>query len=159
MVDLLGRAGHLDEAENFIKKMPLEPDTGVWGALLGACRIYCNMELAERVSKHLLELEPNNAGNYVLLSNICAADGRWEDVKKVRAMLKDRGLKKSPGWSWIEIKNRVHAFLAGDRSHPQSEKIYAVLENLAGKMEEAGYVPNPEELEEKEYVSPATARS
>eukprot|EP01018_Ginkgo_biloba_P030288 Gb_21435 [translate_table: standard] len=158
MVDLLGRAGHLDEAHDFIKKIPVEPDAGVWGALLGACRIHSNFELGESVLERLIELEPENAGNYVLLSNIYAAAERWDEVAKVRKMLKDKGVKKSPGCSWIEIENMVHAFLVRDRSHPQGEKIYAMLENLAGEMKEAGYMPNTSfvlhdvEDEEKEYI-------
>eukprot|EP01018_Ginkgo_biloba_P037418 Gb_09410 [translate_table: standard] len=142
MVDLLGRAGHLYEAQVFIEKMPLKPDTSVWGALLGACRIHCNIELGKRVAECLFYLEPENAGFYVLLSNIYAASGKWDDVAKIRTMMKDRGVKKTPGCSLIEVSNRVHAFLVGDRSHPQSEKIYAMLETLAGQMKEAGYAPN-----------------
>eukprot|EP01018_Ginkgo_biloba_P004839 Gb_17077 [translate_table: standard] len=142
MVDLLGRAGHLDEAQDFIKKMPIQPDAGVWGALLGACRIHCNIDLGGRVAEHLFDLEPENPGYYVLLSNIYAAAGRWNDAAKVRTMMKGRGLKKTPGCSFIEVNNRIHSFLVGDRSHPQSEKIYTMLETLAGQMKEAGYVPN-----------------
>eukprot|EP01018_Ginkgo_biloba_P008748 Gb_09146 [translate_table: standard] len=142
MVDILGRAGHLDEAHNFIKKMPIEPDAGVWGTLFAACRIHRNIELGEYVAERLFDLKPENAGYYVLLSNLYAADGRWNDVAKVRRMLKDRGLKKMPGCSWIEVKNQVHAFIGGDKSHPQSEKIYAMLESLVGQMKEAGYVPD-----------------
>eukprot|EP01018_Ginkgo_biloba_P028506 Gb_30190 [translate_table: standard] len=158
MVDLLGRAGHLEEALNFIKKMPVEPDAGVWGALLGACRIHCDIKLGEHVAQRLIALEPNNAGNYVLLSNIHAAAGRWDDVAKVRALMKDRALKKNPGCSWIEVKNRLHAFLVGDKSHPQSEKIYGLLDSLDGQMKEAGYVPDTNfvlhdvEEEEKEHI-------
>eukprot|EP01018_Ginkgo_biloba_P039769 Gb_41015 [translate_table: standard] len=142
MVDLLGRAGHLDEAQGFIRKMPLEPDAGVWGALLGACRIHCNIELGECVAEYLFDLEPEHSGYYVLLSNIYAAAGRWDDMEKVRTIMKDRGVKKTPGRSLIEINNEVHAFLVGDKSHPQSEKIYAMLDTLAWQMEEAGYVPD-----------------
>eukprot|EP01018_Ginkgo_biloba_P013907 Gb_04460 [translate_table: standard] len=142
MVDLLGRAGLLDEAYNFIKQMPINPSIGVWGALLGACRIHCNIELGERAAEHLFDLQPENAGYYVLLSNLYAAAGRWDDVVKVRTMMKEHGLKKTTGCSLIEINNRVHGFIVGDRSHPQSDKIYAMLETLARQMEEAGYVPN-----------------
>eukprot|EP01018_Ginkgo_biloba_P026114 Gb_35645 [translate_table: standard] len=157
MVDLLGRAGQLDEAEKFIQNMPLKPIGGVWGALLSACRIHCNVELGERVAQHLFELEPYNAGNFVMLSNIYAAAGRWDAVAKVRNMMRHRGLKKNPGCSWIEIKNNVHSFLAGDRSHPQSNQIYKTLESLAEQMKEAGYVPatnfvlHDVEEEDKEY--------
>eukprot|EP01018_Ginkgo_biloba_P020817 Gb_00206 [translate_table: standard] len=146
MVDLLGRAGHLDEAHNFIKKMPLEPDANVWGALLGACRIHCNVELGERVAKCLFDLEPEDAGFYVLLANIYGAACRWDDAEKVRTMMKNRQVKKTPGCSLIEINNRIHVFLVGDRSHPQSEKIYAMLETLAGQMKDAGYVPRTESV-------------
>eukprot|EP01018_Ginkgo_biloba_P019587 Gb_24126 [translate_table: standard] len=142
VVDLLGRAGYLDEAFNFIQKMPLEPDTVVWGALLAACRIHSNTELGKHVAERLLELEPENAGWYILLSNIYAAAGRWDDVTKVRTMMKAEGLKKPPGCSFIEVDNRIHTFIAADKSHPQSEEIYAMLETLAGLMKDAGYVPH-----------------
>eukprot|EP01018_Ginkgo_biloba_P034186 Gb_33064 [translate_table: standard] len=142
MVDLLGRAGRLEEAQDLIMKMPLKPSVGVWGSLLGACRIHCNIELGEQVAQHLFDLDPKNTGRYVLLSNIYAAAGRWDDVEKVRTMIKDRGLKKTPGCSSIEVNNKVHVFVVGDKSHPQSEKIYAMLETLAGQMEKAGYVPD-----------------
>eukprot|EP01018_Ginkgo_biloba_P030437 Gb_10713 [translate_table: standard] len=158
MVDLLGRAGCLDEAKEFINKMPLEPDVVVWGALLGACRIHCNIELGESVAERLFELEPNNAGNYVLLSSIYAEAGRWDDAANVRTMMKDRRLERGEGRSWIAVKNRVHSFVVGDISHPQSMEIYAKLKSLAGQMEKAGYVPDtrfvPHDMgeEEKEYI-------
>eukprot|EP01018_Ginkgo_biloba_P039326 Gb_30732 [translate_table: standard] len=142
MIDLLGRAGHLDEAEEIIKNMPFEPDAVVWGALLGACRIHGNMELGKHAAECLLALEPQNSATYVLLSNIYAAAGRWDDVASVRKSMKVRDVKKKPGCSWIEVKNRVHAFLVEDRSHPQTEEIYAMLERLAEQMVEAGYVPD-----------------
>eukprot|EP01018_Ginkgo_biloba_P036926 Gb_11578 [translate_table: standard] len=142
MVDLLGRSGHLDEAENFISKMPMEPDAAVWGSLLGACRVHTNVELGERVAERLFESDPKNAAHYVLLSNIYAAAGRWDDVEKVRKMMKDRAVKKMPGRSWIEVNNKVYAFISGDRSHPQIHKINAKLEGLTGQMKEAGYVPD-----------------
>eukprot|EP01018_Ginkgo_biloba_P036026 Gb_36260 [translate_table: standard] len=106
MVDLLGRAGRLEEAHAFICRMPLIPDAGEWGALLGACRIHCNVALGELVAEHLFELEPENAGSSVLLSNIYAVAGRWDDVANIRKMMKDRRLRKSPGCSWVEVKNR-----------------------------------------------------
>eukprot|EP01018_Ginkgo_biloba_P011802 Gb_29543 [translate_table: standard] len=142
MVDLLGRSGRLYEALDFINKMPLEPCATVWGALLGACRIHCNIDLGERVAEHIFYLEPENAGCYVLLSNIYAAAGRWNDVAKVRTLMKDKRVKKIPGCSSIEVNSKVHTFLVGDRSHPQSEKIYAALETLYRQMKEAGYVPD-----------------
>eukprot|EP01018_Ginkgo_biloba_P026223 Gb_06185 [translate_table: standard] len=141
MVDLLGRSGLLDEAEKFIQKMPLQPNSSVWGSLLGACRIHCNVDLGERVAEHLFQLEPQNAANYILLSNIYAAAGQWDGVAKVRAMMTRQRVKKRPGCSWIKVKSKVHTFLSGDRSPPQAKEIYALLESLAGQMKAAGYVP------------------
>jgi pentatricopeptide repeat protein len=158
MVDLLGRAGCLDEAEEFIKKMPFEPSAAVWGTMLGACRIHSNIELGERVAECLFNLKPETAGYYVLMSNMYSAAGRWDDVAKVRKTMREQGLQKNPGCAWIEIKNKVYAFRVGDRSQPQSEAIYATLENLATQMKEEGYVPDTNfvlhdvEEEEKEYM-------
>eukprot|EP01018_Ginkgo_biloba_P035921 Gb_12076 [translate_table: standard] len=158
MVDLLGRAGHLDDAHALINKMPFEPNATVLGALLGACRIHHNVDIGEHVAKSLIDLEPENAGNYVLISNIYARSGRWADVASVRKMMKERVLKKMPGCSWINVKSRVHVFLVGDRSHPEMEKILAMLKSLAEQMKKAGYVPDTNyvlhdvEEEEKEHV-------
>eukprot|EP01018_Ginkgo_biloba_P021391 Gb_16102 [translate_table: standard] len=126
MVDLLCRAGRLDEAKDFMNKMPIEPDAAVWGCLLGACRIYNNIEIGECVAEHLFELDPQNATPYVLLSNIYAAAGRWEGIDKVRKIMKDRRVIKTPGCSWIKVNKKVHAFLVGDRSHPQTENLCKV---------------------------------
>eukprot|EP01018_Ginkgo_biloba_P015477 Gb_20634 [translate_table: standard] len=141
MVDVLGRAGRLDEAEEFINSTPLEHGTTLWRILLGACRIHGNMELGERAAKCILQLEPEEVSSYVLLSNIYAAAGKWDDVANVRQLMKDRGVKKEPGRSWIEVRNRVHTFVVRDISHPQTEAIYAKLEELSKQMEAAGYVP------------------
>eukprot|EP01018_Ginkgo_biloba_P009129 Gb_37178 [translate_table: standard] len=142
MIDLLGRVGRLDEAANIMDSMPFEPNAIMWGALLGACRCHGNVELAKRAAEVLFELEPHSAVPYVQLSNIYAAAGRWDDVANMRKTMKDRGVKKKPGCSWIEVKNRVHVFVVDDRMHPQSEKIYATLERLVGQIKAAGYVPD-----------------
>ncbi|XP_057834643.2 pentatricopeptide repeat-containing protein At2g13600 [Cryptomeria japonica] len=115
MVDLLGRAGHLAKAQDFINKMPIKPDIAVWSCLLGACRMHNNVDLGEFVAKHLFELNPKNTAPYVLLSNIYAVAGRWDEIEKVRKLMKDRGVKKTPGCSWIEIDKEMHTFVAGDR--------------------------------------------
>eukprot|EP01018_Ginkgo_biloba_P013352 Gb_31457 [translate_table: standard] len=142
MVDLLGRAGRLDEVEDFINKMPVEPDALVWQTLLAACRIHGNIELGKHAAERIFELEPENDSMYVLLSNIYAAAGRWNDVAKVRKMMGVRGVKKEPGCSWIEVKNQVHSFLVEDSSHPQAYEIYAKLDELTEQMEKEGYVPD-----------------
>ncbi|XP_057872604.1 pentatricopeptide repeat-containing protein At4g02750 [Cryptomeria japonica] len=142
MVDLLGRSGLLHEAEDFINNMPTEPDAAVWGSLLAACRIHSNVELGKKAAEHIYELEPQNTGIYMLLSNIYAAAGRWDDMSTVRTMMKDRGLKKEPACSWVEVNNNVHTFVTGDRTHPQATKIYATLDWLALQMKDLGYVPD-----------------
>eukprot|EP01018_Ginkgo_biloba_P020814 Gb_00195 [translate_table: standard] len=142
MVDLLGRAGKLCEAQNLIEKMQLEPSASVWGALLSACKLHCNVKLGEQVAKHIFDIDPENVGCYILLSNIYAAAGKWDDATKVKKMMKDRGLKKIPGCSLIEVNKSVNTFLVGDRSHPYSDKIYAMSETLAGQMKNVDYVPH-----------------
>ncbi|KAF9610489.1 hypothetical protein IFM89_022518 [Coptis chinensis] len=101
IVDLLGRAGQLEAAHEIIKCMPVEPNAGAWSALLGACKLHRNTELGNIVAGRLFEVEPNNAGNYVLLSNIYAAADQWSDVAEVRDRMRERGLQKKPGCSWI----------------------------------------------------------
>eukprot|EP01018_Ginkgo_biloba_P022101 Gb_10151 [translate_table: standard] len=160
MVDLLGRAGCLAQAENLICSMPLKPDAVMWGTLLGACKVYGNVEIGKRAADRLFELEPEDVTTYILLSNIYAAAGRWDDVAKVRNMIADRGLKKEPGLSWIEVKGKVHAFIVGDRSHPQTEEIYAELDRLTRQMKEACDLPHTifwvqdVKQEQKEYCIP-----
>ncbi|XAR61614.1 hypothetical protein NMG60_11016080 [Bertholletia excelsa] len=142
MVSLLGRAGKLEEAYSMIKKMPYKPDACVWGALLSSCRVHNNMSLGEIAAKHLFELEPDNPGNYVLLSNIYASNGKWPEVDNVRNMLKRMGLRKNPGCSWIEVKRKMHMILAGDRSHPQMAQIIEKLGQLNMEMMKLGHLPN-----------------
>ncbi|KAJ4705286.1 Pentatricopeptide repeat-containing protein [Melia azedarach] len=142
MVDLLGRAGRLSEALKLIESMSVEKDEGLWGALLGACRIHKNVDLAEMAAKSLLELQPQNPGHYVLLSNIYANAGRWQDVAKIRDLMTQRRLKKVPGWTWIEVDNQIHQFSVGDGTHPRSKDIYGMLKTLSKKLELAGYVPD-----------------
>ncbi|XP_052183174.1 pentatricopeptide repeat-containing protein At4g21065-like [Diospyros lotus] len=142
MVDLLGHCSQLDEAYDLIMQMRMAPDSGIWGALLNSCKIHGNVELGEIALERLIELDPDDAGNYVILSNIYAQAGRWEGVAKLRRLMINRGIKKSIACSWIEVKNKLHTFLSGDKSHPMSDDIYAELERLGGRMAEAGYVPN-----------------
>lgn len=141
MVDLFGRAGRLTEAFETIKSMPFSPDAGVWGTLLGACRVHGNVELAEEASKHLFKLDPQNSGYYILLSNIHADAGDWRSVHKIRSLMKERGVQKIPGYSWIDINNKTHMFVAADGSHPDSAEIYSLLKNLLQELRREGYVP------------------
>ncbi|TVU47760.1 hypothetical protein EJB05_07369, partial [Eragrostis curvula] len=141
MVYLLGRAGCINEAYDFIMKMPIEPNERVWGSLLGACRIHSNMDIGLVAADKLFRLVPEKTGYYVLLSNIYARAGRWEDVTSVRNVMASKGIKKLPGASNVEHGDRVHTFHIGDRSHPQSEMIYQKLDELLGKIRGMGYKP------------------
>ncbi|CAL2240226.1 unnamed protein product [Prunus armeniaca] len=130
MVDLLGRAGLINEAEEFVKNMPIEPDAFVWGALLGACRIHGKVELAESVMKKLLKVEPERDGAYVLMSNIYSSANRWKDAVKLRRVMKGKNVKKTPGCSSIELDGVVHEFKKGDKSHKRSKDIYKLLDEI-----------------------------
>ncbi|CAN6194981.1 unnamed protein product [Urochloa humidicola] len=142
LVDVLGHSGKFKEASDLINGMLVEPDSGIWGALLNGCKIHKNVELAELALQKLIELEPEDAGNYVLLSNIYAQAGKWEEAARVRKLMTNRGLKKIIACSWIELKGKSHGFLVGDASHPRSDEIYEELERLEGLMSQAGYVPD-----------------
>ncbi|KAG9456761.1 hypothetical protein H6P81_001269 [Aristolochia fimbriata] len=143
LVDLLGRAGLICEALSVVEKIPMNPSGSIWGSLLNSCRLHNNVELGEIVARRLFLLEPNNAGNYVILSNIYAKAGRWEDVRRVREMMEKREIKKNAGCSWIQIGNKVHSFVAGGatqfRSSPEYKKVWSELEESMAK---AGYVPD-----------------
>ncbi|XP_057856631.2 pentatricopeptide repeat-containing protein At3g24000, mitochondrial [Cryptomeria japonica] len=142
MVDLLGRAGYLHEAENIINTMPYKPNDYVWRSLLGSCRIHGNEEIGLHAAECLLELQPQDDAAYVLLSNIYAAAGRWDDVARVRKLMKQMGVEKEPGYSWIRVRNKVHAFVSRDKLHPLKERIYAKLDKLSEQIKEVGYVPD-----------------
>ncbi|KAF7079691.1 hypothetical protein CFC21_083888 [Triticum aestivum] len=105
LIDMIGRAGRIKEAYRFIKDMPFEPSTSVWGVLLGACVLHKNVEFGEIAAKHLFELEPENTGNRVLLGNIYAAADRWNDVQDIRKMMGREGLIKEPGSSLVEARS------------------------------------------------------
>jgi len=134
MVDLLGHAGHLQEAENMVMAMHCKQQVAAWMALLGACRIHGNVGMAERVAKQILEMEPENAAAYVLLSNIYAAAGNRHLCDYVEQQRKQKGAKKQPGRSWIEVNNEVRMFVAEDQDHPQMIEIHAELQRLSGLM-------------------------
>ncbi|KAL5700498.1 hypothetical protein ACHQM5_025933 [Ranunculus cassubicifolius] len=142
MVDMLGRAGLFNEALDLINKMPSEPNDGVWGALLLACRIHGNAELGEIAAKKLFNLEPEHTGYYVLMSNIYAASSKWQEVGKLRHDMKSKKLKKPAAFSVIEFGKEVHGFHTGDQSHPYRKEVFAKVEALIIEMKIAGYTPD-----------------
>ncbi|RZC43525.1 hypothetical protein C5167_036466 [Papaver somniferum] len=146
MIDLLGRAGLFCEADSLIKSMEMKPDAAILSSLLGACKLHGKVELAEVISDKLFELEPDNPGGYVQLSNIYAAAGRWEDVARIRTRLNDRGMKKVPGCSSIEVNSVVHEFLVDDKTHPRCKEIYTMLDEIDKLLELAGHKPDTSEV-------------
>ncbi|OEL32709.1 Pentatricopeptide repeat-containing protein [Dichanthelium oligosanthes] len=146
MVDLLGRAGLLKEADSLIAIMPVEPDAVIWGALLGACSFHGNVELAEIAVDKLMYLEPQNTANLVILSNIYASCGKWDGVAKVWKLLKGKDHKKSAGYSFIELDGRMHKFLVEDKSHPRFEEVYEILDSVTLTMKLVN-LENSEEME------------
>ncbi|KAK6928374.1 Pentatricopeptide repeat [Dillenia turbinata] len=134
VVDLLSRSGRLSQAEEFINSMPIQPESNAWAALLSGCFTHKNEEITERTAIKLRELADYNSAPYVLLSNINAFAGKWIDVSNIGKAMRDKGLKKFGGYSWIEVKELVHCFCSGDRSHPQSTRIYELLDLLWSDM-------------------------
>lgn len=141
MVDLLGRAGLLREAKEFIATMPIMPNATIWGALLNACWIHRHLELGKQIGKILIELDPVHDGRYVHLSNIHAAAGEWNQAVKVRKQMEALGVSKVPGCSLISLNGVVHEFLAGDGSHPHMERIYRTWESIAERLRQEGHEP------------------
>ncbi|KAF6140266.1 hypothetical protein GIB67_000314 [Kingdonia uniflora] len=146
VVDLLSRAGFLDRAYEFIMEMPIEPGITVWGALLSACKICRNVSLGEYAAERAFSLDPFNAGHYIQLSNLYASVGKWNNVKKVRKMMSDKGLSKDLGYTSIEINGKLQAFCVGDKSHPRSKEIFAELEKLERRLKDTGFTPNTESV-------------
>ncbi|KAA0065508.1 hypothetical protein IC582_030185 [Cucumis melo] len=141
MVDLLGRAGYLEEAKNLIEEMSMQPDAIVWGSLLAACKVHRNIQLGEYVVEKLLEVDPENSGPYVLLSNMYAENRDWKNVVRVRKLMRQRGVIKQPGCSWIEIQGELNVFMVKDKRHARKKEICMVLRTILHQMKQAGYVP------------------
>ena len=137
IVDMLGRAGLLDQALDFIKAMHVEPGPSVWGALVSSSIIHGDLEMQELAYSFLIQLEPENPSNYVSISNLYASSRRWDAVAEVRIMMKDKRLKKLPGCSWISINNKTHCFYVADKAHPSSSLIYNMLDDLLLTMSDA----------------------
>lgn len=148
VVDLLGRAGLLQEASNIVKNMPMKPNACVWSALLNSCRMHKNTSVADETAAHFSQMNSEMTGSYMLLSNIYAASGRWEESARVRTSAKTKGLKKIPGQSWIEVKKKVYMFSSGSPVQAGLELVYGILQELALQMESEGYIPNGSSVEQ-----------
>lgn len=136
MVDMLGRNGRLEEALCLILEMQHEPDILIWKTLLGSCRLHGNLEIGKVASDNIKELSKNDTASYVLMSNLYAMHGEWNEAGRERRDMDEMGLKKKAGWSSIEIKNKVHCFFAGDKMHREIESVYGVLGELSDVMKD-----------------------
>ncbi|XP_042399931.1 pentatricopeptide repeat-containing protein At2g34400-like [Zingiber officinale] len=141
MVDLFARAGLLDEAWEFLEKMPQKPDAVALGAMLSACRYHKNAKIGEKIAKRILELEPSNSANYVISSKMFAGSKRWKDSARMIGLMRERGVAKTPGCSWIEVSDRVHEFHAGDRMHLRATEIFDMIDLAVDEMKMEGYTP------------------
>lgn len=146
MVDLFARAGLLEEAYQFIKNMPIEPDVEVWGSLLSSCRVYKNIDLGKIAAQRFLLIEPNNSGAYSALANLYSTCGKWEEAAKIRKSMKDGGVKKSQGISWLQIQDKVHVFGVEDAIHPQKDAIYSVIAKIWEKIKKMGFIPDTQSV-------------
>ncbi|CAI0465720.1 unnamed protein product [Linum tenue] len=164
VVNLLIRNGRLNEAKERVKDMPVKPNAVIWRSLLAGARIHGDLQLGEMALKQLLQLEPQKSGNYALLSNMYASTNKWEEVKKVREAMKEAGIIKFPGSSLVEIGGTMHEFITGDRTHPCSTDVFAMVEEMNMRLQEHGHNPNTREVlfdieeEEKEDDPSYTAR-
>ncbi|XP_062204763.1 pentatricopeptide repeat-containing protein At2g22410, mitochondrial-like [Phragmites australis] len=141
LIDLLGKVGLLEEAFEVARSMPMGADEAGWGALLNACRMHGNVEIGECAADKLVGLDPADSGIYILMSQIYASKSKWDLVKMLRTVMRDRGVKKNPGYSSIEVDGKFHEFLVADVSHVRSEDIYAALKNIYIHLKSEGYIP------------------
>ncbi|XP_065882145.1 pentatricopeptide repeat-containing protein At1g71420 [Euphorbia lathyris] len=141
MVDMLGRAGRVVEAKQLISRMPMEPDSVIWSALLSSCRKHGVIHLAKFAADKLKELEPGNSLGYVQMSNIYCSGGSYNEAGTIRKEMTGSKVRKEPGLSWIEIGNTVHEFASGGKRHPQRKDICTRLDALVRQLKEIGYVP------------------
>ncbi|GMY17426.1 pentatricopeptide repeat-containing protein At5g66520-like [Fagus crenata] len=139
MVDILGRAGLYGEAEGLIRSMPMEPDVFVWGALLGGCQMHGNVELGERVAQYLIDLEPLNYAFYMNLCDLYAKANKFDDVKRIRALMKEKGIKKEvPGCSMIEVDGVVREFSVRGSPEVLMEEVVWILNGFSSMMKIEG---------------------
>ncbi|KAM1053194.1 hypothetical protein FF1_000694 [Malus domestica] len=139
LIDLLGRAGLVEEAFTALTSIPTEADPSTLGAFIGACKVHGNVGLAKWAAEKLFALEPNKPVNYTLMSNIYSSEGHWDDVARVRQMMKNSCDHKAPGCSWVETGGDIHTFVSGDESHPQAPEVYSMLGMLLRFMKEKSY--------------------
>ncbi|RZC56788.1 hypothetical protein C5167_015638 [Papaver somniferum] len=142
IIRLLGRAGLLDEAEKYMKSTPVQWDVVAWRTLLSACHAHQNISLGKRIADILRGLDSNDVATYILLCNMYAKAKRWDEVANIKKLLRGRGIKKEPGVSWIQVKNKTHVFVSEDKKHLESKKIHQKVDELITQIKMLGYMPD-----------------
>ncbi|CAN6322118.1 unnamed protein product [Urochloa humidicola] len=146
MVDMFGRAGMVEEAVEFVQKMPMKPNPIILRSLVAACRAHGRLELSESITRNLLNEYPAHDANYVMLSNVYALTQRWKEKSEIRREMSKRGIKKVPGCSVVELDGEVHEFIAGDESYPQWKEIYMMVEEMARELRRIGHISATSEV-------------
>ncbi|KAK8933234.1 Pentatricopeptide repeat-containing protein [Platanthera zijinensis] len=147
IVDLLGRTGRLEEAYRFIEEgLPMEPTPILWRTLLSACGVHRNLDLGKKVFRRIIELDDSHGGDYVIMSNMCASNQRWEEVNQIRKLMSERGAAKVPGCSSIQVDGTVHEFFSGDGKHPDSRKVQRMADEVVEQIKAAGYAPDTNQV-------------
>lgn len=141
MIDLLGRARRFEEAAMLIEEVT-NPDVVLWRTLLNSCKTHGEVEMAEKITRKIMELAPGDGGTHILLTNLYASAGKWNQVIEMKSTIKDLKLKKSPAMSWVDVDREVHTFMAGDLSHPRAHEILVMLYELMEKVKTLGYNPD-----------------
>ncbi|KAF9623142.1 hypothetical protein IFM89_037723 [Coptis chinensis] len=145
MVNLYGKTGQLTKAKKTMDEMPFEPNVVMLSSFLDSCRVYGEVQLRREAANQLFKMDPCSVAPYVTLANIYAEDGMWNEVRQVRRTMREKGIRKSTGLSWIEVEKKFHVFLVSDTSHPQLLDIYAELDMLTMAAMEARYMPRMKE--------------
>ncbi|KAI4365369.1 hypothetical protein MLD38_021358 [Melastoma candidum] len=141
LIRVMGYVGRFEDAKRIVREMQFEPDAAIWRSLLMACGHHGKADMARTMADRILALDPNDESAYVILARIYSCARRWDEVAEVRKMMRDRGVKKEGGRSWIEVQHEVHVFMAGDKMHERIQEIYAKLSELLGKVKNLGHVP------------------
>ncbi|QHO11151.1 hypothetical protein HN51_068981 [Arachis hypogaea] len=150
MVDLYGRAGHLNKARDVIIGMPCKPTSAMWATLIGACRTHGNTMMGEWAAGKLMEMKSDHSGYYVLIANMYADAGCWSKLAEVRSYMKNMGVRKAPGCAWVDVGNEFSPFVVGDTSNPHAYEIYPLIDGLNEVMKDADYVSNEEIVSSEE---------
>ncbi|KAK3034474.1 hypothetical protein RJ639_033330 [Escallonia herrerae] len=142
MVSIFGRKGQTKGAYKFISSFPGEPDKVVWRCLLSSCKAHKDLELGKIAAENILRTDPDDTSAHIMLSNIYAELKMWNETADIRRLIKEKTLKKDPGYSWTELKNKIYSFSAGHNVYYQGNNVPEVLNGLTAQLYDEGYAPD-----------------